>query len=367
MSPAIRSHPLKGPNLFKLGIFASNAEGGHAMTRVDERWPARWSDVLTATQIADRAGLEFTLPIARWQGQGGQTHVREWSFESFTWAAGLAAVTERIAIFATAHVPLIHPVHAAKALATVDHISGGRAGLNIVCAWNPEEFAMFDAPRVDRPYAMAAEWLTIMERAYAAPEPFDFRGEFYNLESVISRPASLQVPRPVTMNAAFGDPGRDFAARSCDFLFTTYGDADDGRGHVQDMRNRAAQHGRQVGVYAVFHVVCRETEAEAREYYHHFAETMADDGAVDAQLARNRGFANPKGDEALRRYRRRLAGGAGSYPLIGTPEQIVAQLASVSKMGFDGAALSFVNYTYELPFFCDQVLPLMQQAGLRIS
>lgn len=366
MPSAARPHPLKGPNRFKLGIFATNADGGDAMTRVAERWSARWPDILTATQIADRAGLEFTLPIARWRGLGGQTHVREWSFESFTWAAGLAAVTERIAIFATAHVPLIHPVHAAKALATVDHISGGRAALNIVCAWNPEEFAMFGASRVDHPYGVAAEWLEVIERAYASPEPFDFAGEFYHLESVVSRPASLQLPRPMIMNAAFGDPGRDFAASNCDLLFTTYGDAEEARHHVEDMRGRAARQGRRVGVYAVFHVVCRESEAEARDYYRHFAETRADSDAVDAQLVRNRDFADPQGD-ALRLYRRRLAGGTGSHPLVGTPEQIVSQLAKVSEMGFDGAALSFVNYTYELPFFCDRVLPLMQQEGLRIS
>ena len=46
-----------------------------------------------------------------------------------------------------------------------------------------------------------------------AGEPFDFAGEFYDLKGVVSRPASLQAPRPVTMNAAFGAPGRNYAAR----------------------------------------------------------------------------------------------------------------------------------------------------------
>ena len=71
------------------------------------------------------------------KGFGGTTQAREWSFETFTFAAALAAVTQRIALFMTVHVPLVHPLYAAKALATVDHISHGRAGLNIVCGWNP--------------------------------------------------------------------------------------------------------------------------------------------------------------------------------------------------------------------------------------
>jgi len=145
-------HPLKGPNRFKLGIFSSNADGGLAITDVPERWRARWDDNLTAVGIADRAGLEFFLPIARWRGFGGKNHVREWSFETFTWAAGLAAVTQRIGLFMTVHVPIVHPVYAAKALATVDHISGGRAGLNIVCGWNPQEFAMFGTKLGDDAY-----------------------------------------------------------------------------------------------------------------------------------------------------------------------------------------------------------------------
>ena len=212
-----RPHPLRGPNRFKLGVFSANADGGLAISDVPERWRASWDDNLTSARIADRAGLEFFLPIARWKGFGGKNRVREWSFETFTWAAGLAAATSRIGIFMTVHVPILHPLYAAKALATVDHISRGRAGLNIVCGWNPAEFAMFGVKLVERGYDQAREWLEIIERAYLAEAPFDFEGEYYHLEGVVSRPASVQSPRPVTMNAAFGDPGRDFAAQNCDY------------------------------------------------------------------------------------------------------------------------------------------------------
>ena len=64
-----------------------------------------------------------------------------------------------IGLFMTVHVPLVHPLYAAKAMATVDHISGGRAGLNIVCGWNPKEFGMFNIPLVEKGYDQAAEWI----------------------------------------------------------------------------------------------------------------------------------------------------------------------------------------------------------------
>ena len=109
-------------------MFSTNADGGLALTTVPERWKATWPDNVAAAKIADEGGFDFFLPIARWAGFGGETKAREWSFETFTWAAGLAALTRRMAIFSTVHVPLVHPIYAAKALATVDHISGGRAG-----------------------------------------------------------------------------------------------------------------------------------------------------------------------------------------------------------------------------------------------
>lgn len=360
-------HPLKGPNKFKLGVFSMNADGGLAMTTVPERWRAQWDDNLHAARIADDAGLEFLLPIARWRGFGGVTRAREWSFETFTWAAGLATATTNIALFMTVHVPLVHPLQAAKALATVDHISGGRAGLNIVCGWNPDEFAMFGQPVGDRAYDQAEEWITVIERAYGAQEPFDFAGEFYDLKGVVSRPASLQVPRPVTMNAAFGAPGRDFAARHCDYLFSTFSEIPDGRAHVLDIGSRAAAVGRDVGVYTVCHVVCRETQQEAEAYYRRYALDEADHGAVDEHMRKKKAFAHSHDDKAFVEYRQRFAGGAGTYPLVGTPEKIVDDLIRISDQGYAGAALSFVNYTDELPFFCDRVLPLMRHAGLRVA
>jgi alkanesulfonate monooxygenase SsuD/methylene tetrahydromethanopterin reductase-like flavin-dependent oxidoreductase (luciferase family) len=360
-----RLHPLKGPNRLKLGVFSANADGGLTISDVPERWKAGWDDNVTAAQIADRAGLEFFLPIARWAGFGGKNHVREWSFETFTWAAALAASTQQIGIFMTVHVPLIHPLYAAKALATVDHVSHGRAGLNIVCGWNPKEFGMFGVPLVEKGYDQAAEWIHIIERAFASDQPFDFDGSYYTLKNAVSRPASVQAPRPVTMNAAFGGPGRDFAAANCDYLFTTFSEIEGAGKHVEDIRARADKLGRDVGVYTVCHVVCRETQAEAEAYYERYAVAMADSEAVDAHMAGKKEFTQSHDTDAYDRYRKRFAGGAGSYPLIGTPEKIVEEMLAISAQGYTGIALSFVNYTQELPYFCDRILPLMKKAGLR--
>ncbi|WMS41463.1 LLM class flavin-dependent oxidoreductase [Acuticoccus sp. MNP-M23] len=363
--PDQTTNPLANPEGFKLGVFAANADGGLAITTVPERWRASWADNVAAAQIADRAGLDFFLPIARWQGFGGETRAREHSFETFTWAAALAALTERIAVFSTVHVPLVHPVYAAKALATVDHVSGGRAGLNIVCGWNPAEFAMFGATPDERGYERAAEWIRIIERAYTEDAPFDFDGAYYNLKGVVSRPASIQTPRPMTMNAAFGPPGRDFAAQHCDMLFSTFSDIADGARHVADISARADAAGRDVGIHTVCHVVCRDSADEAREAYDRYALHEADHDAVANHMAGKKQFSKSHDEDAYTRYAQRFAGGAGTYPLVGTPDMIAADIARIAAEGYRGTALSFLDYTAELPHFCEHVLPLLKEAGLR--
>ncbi len=360
-------NPMSDPakNGFKLGVFSANADRGLTFSTVPEAWKAEWDDIAEACRIADRGGLDFFLPIARWRGYGGSTKVREWSFETFTWAAGLAAITERIALFMTVHVPLLHPLYAAKALATVDHISHGRAGLNIVCGWNPDEFDMFGVTLVPDAYVQAKEWLDVIVQTYNSDTPIDFDGKYYQLKNAVSRPASVQKPRPVTMNAAFGPPGRDFAAQNCDHLFTSFTDIEVGKGHIADIKGRAAKFNRDIGVFTIGHVVCRPTQAEAEDYYDYYSRQHIDEEAVAYHMQQKKNFSHSHEDEAFKQYKQRFSAGTGSYPLVGTPEMVAGELAKFAGAGFNGAALSFVNYKNELPFFCKSVVPLLQDAGLR--
>ena len=359
------TNPMRGPNKFKLGLFSMNCDGGLALTKVPERWPATWPDIVAAAQMADKAGLEFILPIARWKGFGGEMNSREWAFETFSFASGLSGVTQNIALFATVHVPMVHPVFAAKALTTLDHASNGRAGFNIVCGWNPEEFGMFGLPMIENRYDQGLEWFEIIQKIYTAPEPFDYDGQFYKLKGVSGKPAPIQTPRPITLNAAFSPPGREFAAKAADYLFTTFVEIEKGREHIDDMKKRAAVTGRDVGVFTTCSVVCRPSQAEAEDYFEHYAVTMADTESVDHYMGQKEKFSGSHEPEAYRLHRKRFAGGAGGYPLVGTPEHIASEMVKMSKVGFAGTALSFVNYKNELPYFISHVLPLLREAGLR--
>jgi dimethylsulfone monooxygenase len=363
----LTSNPLLNENGFKLGLFSINAEGGTAFTTVPNRWRAEWDEIEKLAQTADAAGLEFLLPIARWKGYGGTTDVRGASFETLAHAAALAAVTRRIAIFSTVHVPLVHPVFAAKALTTIDHVSHGRAGLNIVCGWNQDEFDMFGHRQLehDDRYDQGLEWYSIVLRIFEGGAPFDYDGRYYKLKQVVGGPPPVQRPRPVTLSAAFSPAGRRFAASTSDFLFTSLRSFDSARPQIEEINRLAAEARRKVGVLTTTHVVCRETDAEAMRYYQYYAEEMADNDAVDFHQSKKEAHYGKVDPGAVKLERRRYAGGTGSYPLIGRPDRIAAEIVKMHETGFSGATLSFVNFNEELPFFVERVLPLLRQAGLR--
>jgi len=358
---------LPGPNAFKLGLFGLNTDGGIAITKVPERWRARWDDIADVVRLADGAGFDFLLPIARWKGYGGETNVRNACFETLTYGGALAAMTKRLFIFSTVHVPVVHPVFAAKALATIDHVSHGRAGLNIVCGWLQSEFAMFglEQGEHDDRYGRGHEWYEILTRIYAAGgRPFDYKGRFYDLKGVTGEPGPVQQPRPFTMSAASSPAGRAFAMATSDLLFDTFHDIETGKKHIEAIAAASAQAGRAepLGVCTACHVVCRETHAEAESYYRYYADTNMDAAAVDFHVGMTK--ANRIVDAQTLEDRVRRAAGLSTYKLVGTPEHVAEQLVAIHRAGFAGTTLSFVNFTHELPFFIERVMPLIRRAGL---
>ena len=114
------------------------------------------------------------------EGFWGPTNFNGSAFETYTWAAGLAAATTHISLFSTSHVLTTHPIVAAKQSATIDHISNGRFALNVVCGWFQDEFDMFGLSLRDHDalYDYAAEWLAIVRRLWSTEREWEFEGRF---------------------------------------------------------------------------------------------------------------------------------------------------------------------------------------------
>jgi FMNH2-dependent dimethyl sulfone monooxygenase len=362
-----RQSPIVGSNKLKLGFFSPNCSGGMAVTKAPERWVNSWENNIALAKLADDAGIEFLLPIARWIGYGGETDFHGSVLETLTWATGLLANTSRINVFATVHTAFIHPLVAAKQLATADQLSKGRLGLNVVAGWNKPEYEAFgvELPQAhaDR-YALAQEWFDLVTKIWNHDGPFDWNGRFFKGKGIYGYPRPYDGQPPI-MNAAGSQEGRGFAARNADFLFKISIDVDKEKTEVDEIRARAAQLGRQTGVFTLCHMVVRPTKKEAEEYYRYYADEMADWGAVD-NLMRLQGLhAQSFPEEALRTMRGRFAAGHGTYPLVGDPDTVVKEMAKIPAAGFAGCTLSFVDYVKEFPYFAAEVLPRLERLGLR--
>ncbi|HEX8967283.1 MAG TPA: LLM class flavin-dependent oxidoreductase, partial [Chloroflexota bacterium] len=301
---AVRNPGLKGGNALKLGLFGANCSNGRSYTTVPERWDATWDHNLELARLADEVGLECLVPIARWKGYGGQTDVNGSSFESIAWACGLLAATRHINVFCTVHVPLMHPIVAAKQMATVDHIGGGRLGINVVCGWNDDEFHMFGLakPEHDERYEQGDEWWTIITRIWSAEPPFDFNGRFYRLGAVRGQPRPYAGLAPVMMNAGSSPRGRAFAVQHSDMHFDGVRSPETSRDRVAETRRLARAIGREVQVWTPIGVVCRPTRREAEEYVRHVVE-QADWDALGhlAQLHADDARARTDAEGVLRR------------------------------------------------------------------
>jgi FMNH2-dependent dimethyl sulfone monooxygenase len=357
-------------NAFKIGLFGANCSSGRAVTMVPERWRATWRENVALAKMADAAGIDFLLPIGRWKGYGGDTDYQGATFETITWATGLLAQTERIVVFGTVHAPLFPPIIAAKQIVTADHVGEGRFGLNIVCGWNEGEFEMFGVQPGDheRRYAQGQEWIDALRRIWTEDD-FDFDGEIIQLRGVRAKPKPWDATRPLIMNAGSSPEGKAFAIRNCDALFTTARRAtneeapfEEAAGYVVAAKAEAHALGHEIGVYTVGVVTVRPTQREADDYARH-VEEHTDWNAVDS-IMEMKGL-NDRPAEIRERIRAGYARGMGGLPLTGTPDSIARELGKISAAGFNGIAISFVNYLDELPYFRDEVLPRLQRLGIR--
>lgn len=361
--------PLLGsPNRLKLAVFSGNMAGGANLTRSPLALRATWPESVAIARAAEAAGLEALIPVARWRGMGVPScRESHRSFESFTWAAGIAAVTERIQVFATFHIPVTHPVSAAKQIATVDHISGGRFAINVVAGWNEDEFRMFgiEQREHDDRYAVADEWMSFLQRIWSAEEEFDFDGRYFRARAVLSEPRPLQRHRPVVMNAGFSPAGRDFAARHADVTFAMVPDVAAAGRLVPPLKQEVrSRYRRELLVFAGAHVVCAPTDAQARADYDRMVNEFG-----DHEAARNaiRLLIPNSGSGAFDADGMAASAIAGFFalPIVGSPDTVAAQMAELADAGLDGLALSWLDYRAGIAQYQQAILPLLVEAGLR--
>jgi FMNH2-dependent dimethyl sulfone monooxygenase len=369
-------NPLTNPlsendHRLSLAVFGINVSGGCSMTSAPGTLGITWEETRRVALAAEAAGFDALVPVARWKGMGGQVNFNHRSWEPLTMASALAAVTERIAIFSTCHVPTVHPVRLAKEVATIDQISGGRFCLNIVAGWNEQEMAMFGAAQRphDERYDAAEDWISLAKRLWSEPEEFDYAGPYFTCPGAYSEPKPVQQPHPLIMSAGNSPRGLEFAARHADLNFVVAPDLAIAGENARSVRELAARHpdrpNKAIKVFGQGYIVCRDTEAEAVAYRDQYVEELGDWEGVRNLLD----VLIPNSESALGDQWEAMAAnmiaGYGALPLVGTPDQVVDGMQAFADAGLDGLTLSWVDYPAGIEQFDKVLRPRLVEAGLR--
>jgi FMN-dependent oxidoreductase (nitrilotriacetate monooxygenase family) len=254
-----------------------------------------WSDPASGSQIAfdsfvrfaqtaerGRFDFFFLAEGLRLREQRGRIHDLDvvGRPDALTLLAGLAAVTDHLGLTGTVNATFNEPYELARKLATLDHLTQGRVGWNVVTssdAFTGENFRRGGyLDRADR-YGRAAEVLATARELWEswatgdAPREFVHSGQHIDIRGRVTVPRGPQ-GHPLIIQAGDSDPGREFAARDADAIFSRHGTLEGGKAFYADVKGRMARYGRrpeELKILPASTFVLGDTDADARERAHH--------------------------------------------------------------------------------------------------
>jgi dimethylsulfone monooxygenase len=345
----------------KFAYWVPNVSGGLVVSKLPQRtdWTFDYNKWLA--QAAEAAGFDYALSQARFFASYGAEN----QLEALTLTSALASVTSRIKLISAIHPGLWHPGVIAKAVATIDNISGGRAAVNIVSGWFKGEFIGYGEPWLDHDerYRRSEEFIRVLKGLWTE-EAFTFKGDFYRINNAPLKPKPVRKPHPEIFQGGNSKAARRMAARVSDWYFMNGNSPEKVAEQIAEIRRLAAEEGRdpdaiRFGLNAF--VICRDSEAEAVETLREIV-AHADREAVEGfrQQVQHAGNASPEKQgmwadssfEDLVQYNDGF-----KSKLIGTADQIAERIGEFEALGVDLILTGFLHFTDELPAFGRDVVP----------
>ncbi len=290
--------------------------------------------------------------------------------------ASLIAVTERLKFLVAFRPGLLSPTLAAQMASTYQRMSGGRMLVNVVTGAEPRELHRF-GDYADKPtrYERTGEFLAVMRGAWSG-EPFDFEGTHYRVEGAMTR--EVPDPRPEIYFGGASDPAKDVAASQAD-VYLVWGEPPEAaRSQADDVRERAAARGRELRYGIRFHVISRNTAAEAWAAADALMAGISAEAIAEAQAdfrstmsEGQRRMAELHGGDAGRLVIHPnvwagiglVRGGAGTA-LVGSHEEVADRILEYHRAGFEEFILSGYPHLEEAHFFGEGVMPILREKGL---
>ena len=405
-------------NAFVMGVGHHEAAWRHP--RTDERRLLDPRHYIEVARIAERGLLDSVFFADVLAVGPNVARNSQQVFEPITLLSAIATATERIGLIATASTSYNHPYSLARAFASLEHISGGRAGWNVVTSATRDEgrnFGVDDTVAHADRYVRAEEFVDVVTALWESWEPdalrldadaatfaepgkvhtLDHRGAHFAVRGPLNSPRSPQ-GRPVLVQAGSSEAGKELAARIAEVVFTAQRSVADGVAFYDDLKARARRYGRGRDDIAILPGVVpylADTEAQARELEREFTDLISPDYAL-GQLSGFFGFdltgidlddrlpplpaeTDIEGhksrsslvralalseDLTVRQLIGRLGGGRGHRTFAGTPEQLADDLIGwVDAGAADGFNIMPPYLPGGLTDFVDRVVPILQERG----
>ena len=409
-----------------LNVFIATTGHHEASWRFPSAQPERIGDISYYQGVAATAerGKLDSLFLGDHLALASVKYRAEGRFDPLILLSALSVTTTQIGLVGTASTTYSEPYNLARQFASLDHLSHGRAGWNIVTTWVADVAANFGLPQplphADR-YARATEYLDVVTKLWdsweddahvldresgiyvdtARVHAIEHAGAHFKVRGALNVPRSPQ-GRPVLVQAGSSDDGRAFAAKYAEAIFTAQRELADAQAFYADMKRRVGEYGREpndVLILPGLSPIVGSTTAEARAIQAQLDELTVPELGLHAlsSIFDGADFSEVPLDEpvsldvfpdpatlvnsqsraqliidlarrerlTLRVLLRRLAHARGHRVVVGTPEEVVEQMLDwIERDAADGFNLVPPYLPQNLTEFVDHVVPLLQKRGV---
>jgi pyrimidine oxygenase len=357
----------------QLGVFLPIGNNGWLISTTSPQYMPSFDLNRTVTEKAERFGFDFALSMIKLRGFGGPSQFWDHNLESFSLMAGLAAVTSRIQLFATIGVLAIPAPYVARMAVTIDNISRGRFGLNVISGWQETEYSQMgiwpgDA-HYQRRYEYCEEYVSIMRELWSTGVS-NFKGEFFTMEDCRLSPLPSR-PIPIVC-AGQSDRGTRFAAEYADYNFVSSTGINDPT-RVGPMVSRlvaaTAKTGRSCGALVLIMIIADETDEAAMAKW----ELYKSGTDYEAMAWRDGQALNDPGKDPHSVQGRFQLSTTERLPtsqgvLIGSFAHVADMLDQLSEVpGVIGAMMTFDDFVVGMENFGTRIQPLMKSRRVELA
>ncbi|MBM4258697.1 MAG: LLM class flavin-dependent oxidoreductase [Deltaproteobacteria bacterium] len=340
----------------EFGIFLPIAKNGFIASRNTAQFMPTWELNRDVTLKCEELGFEFALSMVKHRGFGGVTEYWDYAQDSYTLMAGLAPITKRIELYPSIANLTMHPAICARMAVTIDHMSHGRFGLNIVSGWYKDEYQQMGLwpgdEHYETRYDYATEYVTILKELWRDGVS-NFKGKYFQLDHCQCKPLPTR-DLPIVCAGQSGR-GLRFTAEMGDRNFVI-GDIAKLREISAEVKSEAGKCGRTVGTIALNNIIAAESDAEAQARFDHIVE-----GADVGALVNITGQAELDKSEGMSMSLKKKAMFMGLPTLVGSFKTIAEYFDRMAaETDVAAVMLAFPDFRQDLADFEKHVWPRLE-------